>query len=157
MLKKIFLAILIISILITGFFTFYSYSWLGSVGNPEVTVENFTYFSQIAWSSLWISFIALIIYSAILIWNGGKSWSIWISFIYFSIFIILQTLWLAPSFWDYRKSMNLTEGNFSFTPIVGVMTIFVAGVVVFCVQYFTFRIKEKMFGKELEVSETVEE
>jgi hypothetical protein len=147
MLNKIYLVLLAIAVITMGFLTFYSYSWLNSIGSPEIAVENFNFYSNLGWSFLWISFLALIAYANILIFKEGRSLAIWISFVYFAIFITLQTFWLAPSFLSFQQANNLTDSNFTFTPLIGAMTVFVLAIAVFFNQFIVHRLRDKMVGE----------
>jgi len=150
MLNKIYLVILTVAILIGSFFTYYSYSWLQSIGDPKIAAESFEYFSGLGWSYLWASFLVLLIFSNLLIWKNGLSWSLWTSFVYFALFIILQTIWLTPSFLAFKKENGLAESNFSFTPFVGVFVVILLGAAVFGNQFLMFRLKDKLFGNKPE-------
>ncbi len=146
MINKIYLGLLIFAVLLMSFLTFYSYSWLQSIGDPKVAAENFTYFADLSWKLLWFSFIGLVAFANFLIWKNGKSWSIWASFVYFAFFIIIQTLWLAPALLSFEKLNNLTDSSFSITPIIGVMTVVVLAIAIFFNQFIMLRVREKTIG-----------
>ena len=151
MFTKIYLGLLAAAFVITGFFTFYAYSWLQSIGSPAIAAENFEYFSGIGWPVLWLTFIILVLFSNFLIWKNGISWPLWTSYAYFAVFMIMQTLWLAPSLNAFKESNGLTQDGFSFTPIVGVMTILVLGIAVFCDRFIVLRMRERFSGRDSEV------
>jgi hypothetical protein len=147
MFTKIYLGLLAVACVISGFFTFYSYSWLQSIGSPEIAAENFEYFSRIGWPVLWLTFIILVLWSNFLIWKRGISWPIWVSYAYFAVFMIMQTLWLAPSLTAFKESNGLAQDGFSFTPFIGVMTILVLGIAVFCDRFIVLRLRESYSGR----------
>lgn len=148
MFNKIYLVLLIIAFLVMGALTFYSYSWLQSIGRPDIAVDSFMFYSNFAWTLLWISFIVLAIFSCVLIFKNGWSWSLWVSFVYFAIFMTLQTFWLAPSLQGFKEANNLSESALTFTPILGAMTIIVLAIATFFTQFITFRLRDKMVDKD---------
>lgn len=149
MLTKIYFALLGIAVLVMTFFTFYSYSWLNSIGSPAIAAENFSYYSNLGLTFLCISFAALVIFAGYIIWNTAKNLSIWLSFVYFAVFMILQTFWLALTFSAFKKANGLAETSFTMNPIVGAVIIVVAGVAVFFAQYIIHKSRAKVKGDEL--------
>lgn len=157
MLNKIYLVLCAIAVLLSGFFTFYSYSWLQSIGSPEIAAENFSFYSGFGLSFLWITFLSLVIFANLLIWKNGKSISIWLAFIYFAIFMTLQTFWLAPSFLSFKQTHFLTDSSFTITPLVGALIIIVVAIAVFFNQFIILRIREKTIGNKEENTDLIED
>lgn len=59
--NRIYLLVLAVCTVIMVFFTYYSWTWLKSIGSPQAAVEGYLYHSGLAWKFLWISSIALVI------------------------------------------------------------------------------------------------
>ncbi len=144
MLNKIFLLLLLIAVSVMSFFTYYPFSWLHSIGSPEIAVENFNYYSNLGWSFLWISIIVLVVFANIVLFKTGKSLTIWLAYVYFAVFMVLQTIWLAPAFLAFMKANSLAESTFSFTPMIGVITIIILAFVVFFSRFIVLRLREKL-------------
>ena len=143
--NKIFLGVLTIAILITGIFTVYSYSWLGSIGNPASAVEGYQSVSSLASVILWISTIILIVLANFLLWQTRRSWAMWVSFAFFAVFIALRYFWLDNALLNFQKTHNLTDSSFSFSPIFGIIFVVLAAVIVFFNQFINLRLNEKMY------------
>lgn len=139
MLTKIYLGLLALAVLLAAFFGYYSHSWLGSIGSPQIAAENFRYFSGLNWTYIWISFIALLVFANYLLWKTGKIWTLWSAFGYFALFVVLHTFWLEQSFIEFNRLNDLSEENFSVSPFIGFMTILVVGIGVFFDQFIIKR------------------
>lgn len=157
--SKIYLGILAISIFVTGTFALYSYSWLGSIGNPETAAENYQNVSNLASLILWISSAVLLLLANVVLWKTRRAWAIWLTFAYFAAFIILRYFIFDNALLKFQQSKGLTESNFSFSPIFGVIFVILAAVIVYFNQFISLRLNEKMYPiKEIEGdSEIVEE
>lgn len=148
MLNKIYLGLLATAVLVMSFFTYYSFSWLQSIGSPEKAAENSSFYSGLGLNVLWISFLILLVVANVIIWKKGKSILLWFSFVFFAIFMTLQTFWLSPSLMSFKQTNALTESSFSITPIIGAMTICVLGIAVFFNQFIIFRLRQKLTGAD---------
>lgn len=145
MLSKIYIIILVVAILITGVLTFYASSWLGSIGSPESIVENHNFYSNLTWTSLWLSSIVLLAIANAILWQTRKLWAMWTSFAFFAFFVILHTFWLSPAFSRFQYDNNLREGSISFTPFLGLIVCLLAAIIVFFNQFIVLRMHEKTF------------
>ncbi len=148
MLNKIFIAVLAIAALIMLFFTIYSYSWLQSIGSPEIAISNFSFYSGIAWNFLWLSFVALVIFSAALIWKKGRSWSLWGAYAYFAAFVTLQTFWLSTAQQSFMETNNLVENSYSFDPVFGAVIIVVIAIATFFTRFILLQVRDKIKGNQ---------
>lgn len=157
--SKIYFIALGVSLVLVSFFTFYSYSWLGSIGNPKDAAEGFMHYLQLAGAALWIFTFILLILANILLWMTRRGWALWTSFGFFSFFTLLRYLWLENAFLGFQKVKFLSDSGFSFRPFIGVMLVICAGVIIFLNHYLNLRLNTKMYPppeteKDLE---TVEE
>jgi hypothetical protein len=148
MLTKIYLIALAVFIIPMGFFTVYSWSWLQSVGSPQATVDNFTYWSGISQPFLWVSSAVLLILANVILWKTRRSWTLWVTLGYFVIFIILRYFWLDQSLFQFKKTNLQFDGSFSIAPILGAVFCLLAAVIVFFNQFIVLRMSEKMHPNE---------
>jgi len=145
MLNKIYAGILGAAFLVMSVLTYLTFSWLQSVDKPANVVANYTYNAGISRTFLWISSIVLLILANILLWKMRKSWGLWATLLYFAIFTIVQTFWLDRAFLHYQQANNLTDKNFSFSPVFGVAMLVLAGIIIFFNQYLVKRMYDKTF------------
>ncbi len=59
--SKIYLVALAIALLVITSLSFYSYNWLTSIDAPVNVVQNYEYYSNLAWLFLWLSSIFLMV------------------------------------------------------------------------------------------------
>ena len=142
--NKIYLIALAVLILPMVFLTYYSWSWLQSIGSPQNVVLSYDYWSNFSWSYLWISTVILLILANVLLWQTRRAWALWTTFFYFTIFIFVRYFWLDQSFFQYKKDNNLWQGEFSIAPLFGVLLCVVAAVIVFFNQFLIKRLQDKM-------------
>ena len=142
--SKIYLAFLALSITAMGFFTYYSWSWLQSKGNPVDAVAGFQYHSGLSWTVLWLSAAALLGLGNVVLWASSRTWAMWLTFLYFASFVIIAYFWLGESFFHYRKDNGLSEGSFSLGPFFAVVLIALVAAIVFFNQFLLVRVQQKM-------------
>jgi hypothetical protein len=144
MLNKIYLVLLAVAVLVMAFFTYYSWSWLQSIGSPLAVVENYDFYSEISWIFLWISGLVLLVIGNAILWTYRRSWAMWISAAYFAVFVLIKCFWLDPTFSSFRKINRLPEGGVILGPIAAVILCLVASGIVYFDQYIISRLAEKM-------------
>ena len=138
--NKIYFALLAVAVLLMFFFTFYAYSWFGSIGNPKDALEGYYYYAGLGSTFLWFSSAVLLILANVILWTTRRGWAMWTTFAYFAIFVLLRTFWLEKARYNFENSDSLF-----FTPVIGVILIIVAGAIVFFNQFFNLRLNEKMY------------
>lgn len=128
MFSKIYVAALGLSLAVMAFFTYYSWSWLQSIGQPAAAVLGYEYHSNIAWIALWITTIVLLLLGNAVLWTTRSAWAMWLTFIYFAAFVIVKYFWLGREFMRFAES----QSTFSSAPIIGAgLIIFMAAIVFF--------------------------
>lgn len=137
---------LAIAVLIMASLAFYSYSWLGSIDAPLNVVQNYENFSGMAWLFLWLSSIILLIVANVLFLRLQQSWALWATFLYFAVFIIIQTFLLDDAFVTFKNRNNLGQTSLSITPFLGVILCVLGAIIVFFDQFLVSRLHKKMFG-----------
>jgi hypothetical protein len=145
MFSKIYVLVLIVAILITGLLTFYAYSWLGSLSSPQSIVENHNFYSNLAWTSVWLSSIILLGIANAILWKTRKLWAMWASLIFFAVFVVLHTFWLSPIISKFQYDNNLQERGISLSPFLGIIICILAAIIVFFNQFIVMRMHEKTF------------
>lgn len=143
--SKIYLAVLVIFIAVMAFFTFYSWSWLQSLGNPLDAVAGFEYHSNLSWVALWLSALILLLLANGVLWASKRAWAMWATFAYLAIFLVVRYFWLGEAFFRYKKTNNMFDGSFSLGPVLGAILIVAAGVVIFANQFISVRLYRKMY------------
>jgi hypothetical protein len=146
MFSKIYLVALALSVAVMAFFTYYSWSWLQSIGSPATTIAGFEYHFGLANIFLWISVFALLIVANVKLWMTDRAWAIWATLLYFLLFVISR-IWLLNSANDFLKSNSqpLADPHGIGVFVLLVLCI-VAGVFAFCDQFAVVRLKQKMYA-----------
>ena len=159
MLNKIYLAFLGVASVVMIFFTFYSQSWLTSIGDPKTAIENYNYWANLSWTFLWFSSFVLLIFSNILLWKTRRGWAMWATLVYFAVFTVISYFWLEQNYFTFKKANGLWKGEFSLSLFYGAGLVVIAAVVVFLNHFLNLRLNEKMFPpKEPEPDlQTIEE
>ncbi len=155
--NRIYLAALAICVATMVFFSYYSWSWLKSIGSPPAAVEGYQYHSELSWMFLWISSIALLIIANFVLGKYRRSWAMWVTFVYFAVFVVIRYVVLEQAFFQYKKSNGLWEGGFSLAPVAAVIFCAAAAVVVYTNQFVGVRLRERMFPEKIEPANTDEE
>ncbi len=145
MLSKIYIGLLAVSVAIVGFFTYYSWSWLQSIGVPAAAVEGFVYHSGTAWYVLWVSFALLLAVGNGILWSSRSSWAMWASFIYLAAFLLIRYFWLDGAAFRFKTAAGLGEGSFSLGPLLGALVIVAAGMVVLADHFIVVQLYRKFF------------
>jgi hypothetical protein len=153
MLIKIYIALLALSVLIMGFFTLYSWSWLSSIGSPAGAIAGYEYYAAISWPVLWLTASILLILANSILWVTGRVWPMWTSLIYFQVFVILRAFWLDPALLAFQNASGLTDRSFTVAPLLAAIIILMAAAIVFFDQFLIIRLKQKTFPESAPPSE----
>lgn len=143
--SKIYLAVLGLSIAAMAFFTFYSWSWLQSIGQPAAAVVGYEYNSGVACTALIISGVLLLLLANGVLWATKRAWAMWATFVYVAIFVIIRYFWLGEAFFRFKKDNGMSDGSFSLGPVMGVILVVAVGIVVFANQFASVRLSRKMY------------
>lgn len=143
--SKLYLALLAIAILVMAFFTFYSWSWLQSIGLPTAAVEGYEYHSGLAWVFLWLSSVVLLLWGNAILWLTRSAWAMWATLIYFAVFMLMTYFWLGEAAFNFKKQSGLGTGSFSLGPVLGVIFVIGAAVLIFLNQFIVVQLQRKMY------------
>lgn len=153
---KIFLILLAVAFLVMSVLTYLSYAQLQSIGfAPKVIAESFLSYAGVYWTGLWISALALLILSNVILWLKRKAWALWLTFLFFSIFVLIRTWWLNELYAAYAKENNLAEQPLFGLGILGVLLCIATGVGIFFNQFLVLRMRDRMHGVDKPVAEEV--
>jgi len=145
MLTKIYLAVLAVSVAILGFFTYYAWSWLQSIGLPTAAAEGYGYHSGLGWLALWICSLLLLFLGAGVLWSTRHAWGVWAAFGFFAVFTVLQSFWLDSAFRSFKQSNSLATSGFSGLPILAVVSILGMAALAFLAQFAIIRLHRKTY------------
>ncbi|MFM9904012.1 MAG: hypothetical protein ACKVQJ_05505 [Pyrinomonadaceae bacterium] len=148
--SKLYLVLLAFAVILLAFLTFYSWSWLQSIGSPTAAVAGYEYYSGIGWPALWVSMVVLLAMGNGVLWESGRSWAMWTTFIYFSVGLILRFFWLDQSFFQFKKNNSLVDASVSFAPLMAVILIILMAVIVFFDTFLVVRLRAKTYPEPVD-------
>ena len=143
--SKLYLALLGLSLVVMAFFSFYSWSWLQSIGIPAQAAAGYEYHAGFAWTALWLTTAILFLAGNAVLWTGGRAWAMWITFVYFAVLAVVRLFWLDEAFVHFKKINGLSDGSFSVGPFVAVLLIVIIAAIVFFDQFIVSRLRDKMY------------
>ncbi|MEJ7846514.1 MAG: hypothetical protein WKF92_00320 [Pyrinomonadaceae bacterium] len=150
--NRIYLTALVVFLIPLVFFTYYSYSWLTSIGSPRAASEGFLYHNDFAWNLLWFSTVLLLVLANVVLAKYRKSWAIWTTFVYFATFVVIQYLWLQQSYLQFSSESGLADSDGSFSPVFAVLLSAGAAVVLFADQLLVSRMSDRLYPAVTEPS-----
>ena len=134
---RIYLGVLAAGVLAVGFFTYYSWGWLESIGRPEDAIAGYENTAGVAWAMLCLCSIVLLFLACGVMWARGRAWALWVTFAYFAAFVAISGLYLEPRYWELRQ---VSDGVVS---VIAVLTIAGAAVPVLALQYLIIVLRQK--------------
>jgi hypothetical protein len=159
--NRTYLLVLTVCAVIMAALTYYSWSWLNSIGSPQAVVEGYLYHSRIAWKFVWISSIALLILANAVLAKSHKSWAMWTTFLYFALFVAIRSFGLERSFFQFKQTNGLTESSFTLAPLVGAVICIAGAAIVYANQFAVVRLQDKMYpannAAETDAAEEIDE
>ncbi len=150
--NKIYTAVLGISFVLLAVLTYYSYSWLQSPTKPTDVVGNFDYYSNLGWMFLWVSSILLLVLANAVLWTTRSAWAMWTTFLYFALFMLIQTVWLDQSVFSYKQINGIGNQKFAVGAFYGIILCGLAAAIVFFNQFIVKRMRDKMFAQSQPVA-----
>ncbi|CAN5146514.1 hypothetical protein BH20ACI2_BH20ACI2_04750 [soil metagenome] len=145
MLIKIYLSLLALSMAAMGFFTLYSWSWLGSIGLPAGAIAGYEYHARASWPVLWLSASILLVLANSILWVTGRLWPMWTTLLYFQIFVLIRAFWLDPALLSFKNASGIADSTFTVAPILAAVLIMIAAAIVFFDQFLILRMKDKTY------------
>lgn len=145
MFSKIYLAALGLSIAVMAFLTYYSWSWLQSIGQPAAAVAGYEYHSNLAWIALWITSIILLLLGNAVLWTTRSAWAMWLTFVFFSIFVVARFFALEFAFIEFQMRTEPSESGTLTGPFLAVLLIVIMAAIVFFDQFIVIRLRAKTY------------
>ncbi|MFN2501485.1 MAG: hypothetical protein ABR530_05685 [Pyrinomonadaceae bacterium] len=143
--SKAYLGTLVLAVAKMAFFSYYSWSWLQSIGMPAAAAAGYEYHSRLASVTLPIATVVLLMLANGVFWETERAWAIWSSFTFFATFIVIRYFWLDRSFIDYSNQNGLTDRRYSFAPILAVVLLAIGGIVAFTNQFLLIRLRQRAY------------
>jgi hypothetical protein len=131
--KNIFLGFLMLATLACGELAYLCFSLLNrSDLRVADRVSDFLRYDNILISVIQISFIALLVLAnwAYFLQLRLTKWAFLIALGFFSLFILLDSIFISETFFHFKKQNNLWKGEFSITGLSGLLMCFVAALFV---------------------------
>lgn len=150
MLNKIYLIAFGVLVLPMAFLTYYAGSWLTSIGDPKIAQKTYFDYSSYGLTFLLGSYILLLILANIILWTSRRAWALWLSFLYFALFVFLRFWWLEGTYLDFARRNAFTESAFSLGPIIAVVFVIGVGALTFFDQFVVLRLNDKMHPRHAE-------
>jgi hypothetical protein len=150
MLNKIYLIAFGVLVLPMAFLIYYAGSWLTSIGDPKIAQAKYFEYSGMGLTLLLGSFILLLILSNIVLWSSRRAWALWLSFLYFALFVFLRFWWLEGDYLDFARRNAFTESTFSLGPLIAVALVIGVGALTFLDQFVVLRLNDKMHPRHAE-------
>lgn len=157
MLNKIYLIALAVFVLGMCILSYLAFDWLGSLTAPDDVVRKFEENLKYGRIFLLLSSLVLLILANVMFWKLRQTWAFWTTLAYFALFILIQNILLNGAFVKYQNSKQLTDGTFSWIPIVGVLLCVSGAFIVFVNQFLATRMHDKMFAKDSAIKELPDE
>ena len=145
--SKIYLCLLAIGIIVMVFFTYYSWTWLQSIGDPRSAWDAFNFNKRMGVYSLIASTGALLLIGNIVLWMSRSAWAMWTSFVYFTVFVILLLVLMHLMGTQFCESHSVCDSPSRMVgPLLAAFGIGVLGVGVFLNQFLVLRLHAKMYS-----------
>ena len=143
--NKIFIILAAVAVLAMLALTFLSYSQLQHIGfAPKDLAEGFRFYADVYWKFLFVSTLILLILSNVILWLSRKSWPLWSTFLFFAVFVVVQTWWLGKLLNDYQTANRLDNGSFYGQYFTGALLCITAGVIFFFDQFLILRMRDRI-------------
>lgn len=142
---KIYLILFAVALLAMSFLTYLSYTLLQSIGfAPKDIAESFLGFAATYWTFFWISSLVLLVAANVVLWLTRRAWALWLTLLYFSIFVLARTWWLNEVYYAYAKQNNLAADGFFGYGILGVLICIAVAVGIFFNQFLVLRMRDRL-------------
>ena len=146
--NKLYLAALLVCMFVAGFFACYGWSWLNSIGDPRITMENYSYHYRMGIYAMLISAALLVVLGSVVLWIKGTAWALWVSEAYAVVFALIFLVLLNAAANNYCLENNLCQDPSKATGIL--LTVFgglALGGLIFADQFLLLRMREKIYGR----------
>jgi hypothetical protein len=150
---RIFLGVFAAALLVVIFFDYYAWGWLESIGRPEDAISGYQYTSGIAWSMLCVTSVVLAFVACGVVWTTTRAWSLWLTFAFFSIFVLLQGFVLDRSYQQLLERSTGIETKVWGTPVISALIVLGAAVLTLALHYLVVILRPKFYPTEADPPE----
>lgn len=157
MLKKTYILFAVISAITVGILMWYGQSWLSSIGDPRTAYANYGFFAGLATSVLWISAVVMLLFSHGILWRSESGWAFWTTFVYFSIFTVIDRVLISPRADAFQRANFETSDSVSLNYLIAAGLLILFGALVLANQYFSLRVHDWMYPADAVVTPEAEE
>ncbi len=153
--SRIYVGVLTAAVLAVGFFTYYSWGWLESIGRPTDAIAGYENGSGIAWWMLCICSIVLLFLACALMWAKGRAWALWLTFAYFAVFVAIRGFWLDRGYQGLLERSSGIDAKVWATPVISLLMIVGVAVGILALQYMIVVLRQK-FSRVSSSSPTID-
>lgn len=158
--NRVYITALAAFTLILASITYYSWSWLRSIGSPTAAIAGFDTSDAIGWTFLWLTTVVLLVIANFVLARTLRAWALWTTFLYFGVFVVIKYFWLSVSATSFLRANDLDSGSYILGPFLALMLCVGFGAVVFLDQLVLVKISNRIYppkdGAENDVGEMPE-
>ncbi len=143
--NKIFIGTIAFFSILVSFFTYYSWSWLQSIGSPPAAIEGYAYNSSLGWTSFWIGTIILLIIANIVLLKTEKAWALWATFGFFALFVIAKYFWVGLTAIEFERENSLPVSGSILGPFLAVILCLIFGAFVYADQLLAVKLLRRIY------------
>ncbi len=143
--NKIFVGAIAFFSVLVGFFTFYSWSWLQSIGSPQAAVEGYAYNADLGWTTFWIGTIVLLILANIVLLKTEKAWALWSTFGFFVVFVVAKYFWVGITAIEFERQSSLPISGSVLGPFLAVILCLIFGAFIYADQLLAVRLMRRIY------------
>ncbi|MFL6374476.1 MAG: hypothetical protein ACJ73D_07415 [Pyrinomonadaceae bacterium] len=140
---RIYIGVLAAAVLVVGFFTYYAWTWLESIGKPADAIAGYENITAVSWPLLCVCTAVLLFIASGVVWTRGGAWALWLTFAYFTVFVAIGGFYLDR---EYKRLLESTAGidtNVWATTVISVLMIAGAAIPVLALQYLISVMRQK--------------
>ncbi|HEX8637647.1 MAG TPA: hypothetical protein VF692_06270 [Pyrinomonadaceae bacterium] len=154
--NKIYLILLVVSIVVMGAVAYLAYSQLQSIGfAPAQIVASFNTYSSAYWGFLGVSFAVLLTVGNIILWKLRTAWALWTSLAFFAVFVLIKSFWLGKELLDYETRSAVPHSSPIISYFAGVLLCAAAAATVYFNHFLVLRMRDKIYGEPASIDTQV--
>lgn len=143
--SKVYFGVLAVGVIAMALFTYYSWSWLQSIGAPADALEGYRYYDYLGVVTFFTTSVLLLILGNVILWLSKNAFALWTAFLYAGFFVLLKSFWLIPSMFEFCKTNGIPPFEWLPVRVISIPLVILAGVVIFLDQYFVLKLQRKMY------------
>ena len=144
--NRVYFVLLAIACVVTGFFIYYTASWLGSIGSPRDAFDGFIYHSRLAEASLWISTLILLIAANVVLWTYRRAWALWTTLLFLVIFVFARYAWLDNAGLAFAREHSIDAGQLRWGFLMSLITSVASAALIYFDVFLVTRLRDRLHG-----------